>query len=194
MKMIVGLGNPGRQYVGTRHNVGWVVVERLAALHQATISRRVRRRWKVVASWGEFHRGAQTVRLIKPLTMMNRSGEALAALKDQMAPAELLLVSDDVNLPLGRLRLRADGSAGGHRGLQSCFDVLGTDRVARLRLGIGGGVAGTDLAPVVLSAFTEVEQPIVEDMTGRAVEACDTWITDSIEVAMHRYNTAQDQR
>ena len=193
MTVIVGLGNPGRAYVGTRHNVGWMVVERLAARHQAVLNRRVRRRWRVVAVAGDFKNGERVVRVFKPSTMMNRSGEALAVLRGVVAPEDVLLVCDDVNLPLGRLRLRAQGSSGGHHGLQSCFEGFGTERLARLRIGIGGGDRGADLTRVVLSTFTQEERPLLEEMTGRAVEAVETWIEKGVEVAMNRYNTAQER-
>ena len=192
MKIVVGLGNPGRSYARARHNVGWMVVERLAALHRATIHRRVRRHLRLVAMYGDFTNGEQAVRLFKPYTMMNRSGEALAALPREVVPEDLLLVCDDVNLPLGRLRLRAQGSSGGHHGLQSCFEVLGTERVSRLRIGVGGGDPGADLSRFVLSNFTEEEHLLVEEMTGRAAQAAQTWVDNGVEVAMNRYNTVQD--
>ena len=191
MKVIVGLGNPGREYAKTRHNVGWMVIERLARQHQTTIDRRWRRRLRVIAMYGDSTWGSQVVRLLKPSTMMNRSGQALAVRQDLVAPEELLLVCDDVNLSLGRLRLRARGRAGGHHGLQSCFDALGTERVARLRIGVGGGEPGTDLARLVLSPFSRSERLALEDVTSRAAQAVETWVENGIEVAMNRYNSEQ---
>lgn len=193
MKVIVGLGNPGRAYVETRHNVGWMVVEQLATRHQTAIDRRVRRWWQVVAVDGEFTSGDQMVRLVKPMTMMNRSGEALGALQGELAPGDVLIVCDDVNLPFGRLRLRAHGGSGGHHGLQSCLEGLGTEQVARLRIGIGGGEAGRDLTRVVLSTFTKSERPVLEDLTRRAAETCDTWVENGVEVAMNACNAGHER-
>ena len=192
MKVIVGLGNPGQAYARTRHNVGWMVIDRLAQPRHVVVSKQLRRFLHVVAVYGDYHEGTQTVRLVKPQTMMNRSGEALKTLQPDMAVSDLLLVCDDVNLPLGRLRFRAQGSAGGHRGLASSLQALQTEQVARLRVGIGGGRAGEDLIRVVLATFTSEEQSVVEPMIQRAVEACEMWVKEGIEAAMNRYNTAQE--
>ena len=192
MKVIVGLGNPGRQYEQARHNVGWMVLDRLAAQHQTTFDRKYRHIVRVDGvSTDDVQMGNNTVKFFKPTTMMNRSGSALAHLKG-VQPEQMLLVCDDVNLPLGRLRLRAQGSAGGHRGLASCLQALGTEQVNRLRIGVGGGHPGADLTGHVLSAFTEEERPALEEIAQRAAQAIETWIEEGIEVAMNRYNPVQD--
>ena len=190
--MAVGLGNPGRTYRWTRHNVGWMVIDTLARRYVVRLTRPLRRHSRLVARFAEVARGTQRVRLVKPLTMMNRSGEALALWRDGATAGDWLLVCDDVNLPLGRLRLRAQGSAGGHHGLQSCVEALGTERVARLRIGIGGGRPGADLTRWVLSPFDPAERPQVTHVVQRAVQAVETWIEQGIEVAMQRTNTGQD--
>ena len=135
---------------------------------------------------GEYREGALTVRLLMPMTMMNETGDALKAVA--IAPEELLIVCDDVNLPLGTIRLRPEGGAGGHHGLQSCLDTLGTTEVARLRLGVGMDPLPADLNTFVLSPFGSDERPLMKQMIERAVEACETWTKEGMDVAMNRYN------
>ena len=139
---------------------------------------------------GDYHEGEDVVRLLMPLTMMNESGDALKA---AAIPAhELLIVCDDVNLPLGTLRLRADGGAGGHHGLQSCLQALGTERVARLRIGVGVKELPRELEQFVLSPFEPAERPRIEGAMTQAVDACEGWVKEGLEVTMNRYNRAQD--
>jgi PTH1 family peptidyl-tRNA hydrolase len=188
VKAIVGLGNPGRTYHQTRHNVGFMIIDLLAQRHnvrltQPLVSPRDRR---PACVFGEYDEGGQAVRLLMPLTMMNESGEALRAIA--FAPADLLLVCDDVNLPLGTLRLRPEGSAGGHHGMQSCLEALGTEQVARLRLGVGVEPLPRELHGFVLSPFLPVERPQTTRMVAQAADACETWIKEGIEVAMNQYN------
>jgi len=188
MKWIIGLGNPGPQYEGTRHNVGVDVVRRLAP--SATAGWRLSENREFRFTW--LNAARDTV-LVQPVTMpMNDSGRCLRGLAAQWKtppPREhLLIVCDDVNLPLGRLRLRPSGSAGGHHGLQSCADALGTDDVARLRVGVGGGEPGRDLAAFVLAPFTDEERPVVNEMIERAAEACRVWTEAGVERAMNMYN------
>ena len=195
MKWIVGLGNPGAEYELTRHNVGWMVLDRLAQ----ELSARRPPQWRPVqrpapAFYAEGRSNTDEVCLVKPQTMMNRSGEALAGL--QVPAGDILVICDDVNLPLGRLRLRPGGSAGGHHGLQSCLEALQTKEVPRLRLGVGGGGGGRDLTPLVLSRFRPDEQPAVERMIARAAQACHRWVVEGMEEAMNQYNPDElpDQR
>ncbi|MBI3331007.1 MAG: aminoacyl-tRNA hydrolase [Candidatus Omnitrophica bacterium] len=192
MKVIVGLGNPGQTYQGTRHNVGFAVIQALAdrrgvALTHRTVSPADGRPAGV---FGEYEHGGQTIRLLMPLTMMNESGEALRAAG--ASPEDLLIVCDDVNLPLGTLRLRAEGGAGGHHGLVSCLEALGTEQVPRLRLGVGAPDQPANLTDFVLSPFGSGERPLVRRMVEQARDACEAWVTEGIEAAMSRYNKAQE--
>jgi PTH1 family peptidyl-tRNA hydrolase len=186
VKVIVGLGNPGAKYRGTRHNIGFAVVDELA------------RRWEVefdtapvealVAKWRPV--GAEPVLLAKPLTFMNASGEATGALARyfKLDIGDLLIVVDEVQLPLGKLRARARGSAGGHNGLKSIIAHLG-DEFSRLRVGVGRGLEGTgDLADHVLSRFEPGEKPAVDRMIVRAADAATTFITSGIAGVMNAYN------
>ena len=135
---------------------------------------------------GDYPLGGGTVRLMMPLTMMNESGEAL---QGTAASPELLIVCDDVNLPLGTLRLRPEGSAGGHHGLQSCLALLGTERVPRLRIGVGPAQLPGDLHDFVLSRFERDEHPLIAQALAQAADACECWAQDGIDAAMNRYNT-----
>ena len=191
MKVIVGLGNPGQTFRDTRHNVGFQVVQRLADRHGVSIgSRVVSPDGRPAGVYGDYETRRQQVRLLMPLTMMNESGEALRAI--ELAPQDLMIVCDDVNLPLGTVRLRPQGSAGGHHGLQSCLDVLGTEHVARLRIGVGTAELPRDLEEFVLSPFRQEERPIIRRALDRAVEACEAWVTEGMDAAMNRYNVPQD--
>ena len=193
MKTLVGLGNPGQTFRDTRHNVGFQVIQALAGRRGVRIDQRIVDPidGRPAGVSGESRRGKETVRLLMPLTMMNESGSALSAA--QVDPGELLLICDDVNLPLGTIRLRPQGSAGGHHGLESCLGVLGTEQVARLRLGVGIKELPSDLEEFVLSPFLPAERPGITRAIGRAVEACEAWISEGIEAAMNRYNTAQEE-
>ena len=192
MRVIVGLGNPGQTYSDTRHNVGWMVIELLAERHQTHLRNRmvnpVDGRHASVA--GEYASGTQTVRLVRPLMMMNESGEALRGV--EITRQDLLIVCDDVHLPLGTLRMRPEGSAGGHHGLQSCLEVLETEQVPRLRIGVGTGALPKELRDFVLSPFERSERPLAKQMMAQAADACELWIKEGMDVTMNRYNRAQD--
>ena len=192
MKTIVGLGNPGHTYHDTRHNVGFMVVQVLGERHHVQLTQSVPSPvdGRPACVYGDYAEQQDTVRLLMSLTMMNESGEALRAI--HAVPDDLLVVCDDVNLPLGQLRLRPQGSAGGHHGLASCLAALGTDVVARLRIGVGTEPLPRDLHEFVLSPFTSAERPIIREATTQAVEACDAWVREGMDVAMNRYNRAQD--
>lgn len=182
MRLVVGLGNPGRRYRGTRHNVGFRVVELLA------------RRWGV--SFREEGRvevaqarvAGQAVLLAKPLIYMNLSGEAVAELvrRRGIATDQVLVVYDDMDLPAGTLRVRARGRAGGHRGMASVLEALGTLEVPRVRVGIGR--PGGDAVDHVLSRFSPEEEPVVAEAVERAAEAVETALAEGIERAMERFN------
>jgi peptidyl-tRNA hydrolase, PTH1 family len=191
MRLILGLGNPGEEYRDTRHNVGFRVVEELA------------RRWEVPLDGSECNSlvgrrstadGEEGVLLAKPQTYMNRSGWAARCFAERhgLDPAGVLVIYDEVNLPLGKLRLRRGGSPAGHRGLESVIESLRTAEVPRLRLGVapeeGQPPGGEGLADFVLSPFPPDERETVEEMIRRAADACEAWLGEGIEAAMGRFN------
>jgi PTH1 family peptidyl-tRNA hydrolase len=185
MKVIVGLGNPGLQYRRTRHNLGFMVVSDLAR------ERGIRfRRGRFECLQGEGDIGAERVLLVKPHTFMNRSGRCVAALARalKVSFSDLLVVCDDVNLELGRLRLRRGGSAGGHKGLQSIIEQLGSDQFPRLRIGVGRPRGEGDIVSHVLAGFQRSEWPVVKEAVARAVQAVETWVYYGIDEAMNRFN------
>jgi PTH1 family peptidyl-tRNA hydrolase len=188
MKAIVGLGNPGPEYAGTRHNVGFVVVDEVA------------RRWDVrLKAWKGIARLAMVssrgALLAEPQTFMNASGDAVARLLafHRVDPAEVLVVVDDVQLPLGRLRLRREGSAGGHNGLKSIIQQIGTG-FPRLRIGIGRGDPLWDLADHVLAPFRPDERAAMEQALTRAADAVETFVDEGIGAAMNRFNVRDEMR
>jgi len=186
LKAIVGLGNPGEKYRGTRHNIGFAVVDELArrfgvsGFEQAPFDALVAR-WRRPAD--------EAVLIAKPVTYMNASGEAVGALLRyfKIEVADLLVVVDEVQLPLGRLRARARGSAGGHNGLKSVIAHLG-DEFSRLRIGVGRGDDRRDLADHVLAKFDKDEGAEAERMTLRAADASEMFIASGIEAVMNRFN------
>ena len=192
MKLIVGLGNPGQTFRDTRHNVGFRLIQVLADRHQVQISQRILSPidGRPAGVYGDYQNGTECIRLFMPLTMMNESGDALKAVN--AAPQELLVVCDDVNLPLGALRLRAQGSAGGHHGMQSCLEALGTEQVARLRIGVGTPELPRDLHDFVLSPFQGAERPRMAQAIAQAAEACEVWMKEGIEAAMNQYNRTSE--
>jgi PTH1 family peptidyl-tRNA hydrolase len=185
MKLVAGLGNPGREYLRTRHNVGFDVLDRLA--EKQGLSWRTGQPGGLTTRWrGE---GADVL-LVKPQTFMNLSGEAVGAACRfyKIETADLLIVTDDVNLPLGRLRARATGSEGGHNGLRSIAEHLGTTDYARLRVGVGRGDQRRDLADHVLSKFDPEEQAAIQDAIARAADAVECWVADGLSTMMNRFN------
>jgi peptidyl-tRNA hydrolase, PTH1 family len=183
VKLIVGLGNPGAKYRGTRHNVGFAVVDELAKRRSVEFDA------SPVEALVAKVRGAEPVLLAKPLTFVNASGEAVGGLTRyfKIEPADLFIVVDEVQLPLGKLRARARGSAGGHNGLKSLIAHLG-EEFARLRVGVGRGDMRRDLADHVLARFEAAEAAEVERMTTRAADASEMFITSGIEAVMNAYN------
>jgi peptidyl-tRNA hydrolase, PTH1 family len=190
MKLVVGLGNPGRKYAGTRHNVGFEVLDVLA------------RRWN--AEWESAPRGieglvardrAADTLLAKPLTFMNLSGPAVVGLLQffKIEVPDLFVIVDDVNLELGRLRARAAGSAGGHNGLKSIIGALGSDAFARMRIGVGGGEPRRDLSGHVLGRFAPDEEPIIAEAVGRTVDAAELFIAEGINAVMNRFNRKEEK-
>ncbi len=185
MKLIVGLGNPGPKYRGTRHNVGFDVLDALAGRHHLAFESAPAE--ALIARWRRPE--ACDVLLAKPLTYMNNSGVAVGELLRyfKIDVANLLVVVDEVQLPLGRLRARARGSAGGHNGLKSIIAHLGSE-FCRLRLGIGRGYGRRDLADHVLARFDRDEAAEVERMTVRAADAVEMFVTDGIAAVMNAFN------
>ena len=184
MALVLGLGNPGGRYARTRHNVGWRVVERLVEQWQA-LPAEVTTTYRSWAAQVASH----PVDLMVPLTFMNRSGEALEAWREghELELGSLLVVADDVYLPLGIIRLRARGSSGGHRGLASIEATLGSREYARLRIGIGEG-ASAELREHVLEEPARDEQESVEVSIARAAQAVECWVSEGILAAMNRFN------
>lgn len=194
--MIVGLGNPGQKYMGTRHNVGFMAVDTLADRHGATWHDRAGDVFAHVAvlpacgdTPNEDGDAPLALVLAKPTTFMNRSGDAVAPLLDRLgvAPGSALIVYDDMDLPFGSLRLRRRGSAGTHNGMRSVVSTLGTPDIARLRLGISQP-SQTPAIDHVLGTFSAEERPTLERMIARAADAVCDWAILGPERAMNRYN------
>ena len=187
MKLIVGLGNPGKEYRETRHNVGFMVADELARRHQLTWAMAPA---QVPETFVAKRFGEPSWMVAKPLTYMNRSGEAVAALARyyDIAASDLLIVVDEVALPFTRLRARARGSAGGHNGLKSVIAGLGTTDFPRLRLGVGRGDARRDLADHVLAKFEKGETADLETFIARAAEAAEMFAVAGIGQVMNTYN------
>jgi len=188
MKIIVGLGNPGIKYRRTRHNIGFMVVGELAKRRAMKFRRG---RFQSTQARGKI--GKEEVFLVRPMTFMNRSGITAAGIAKQHGCAldDLLVVCDDVNLELGRLRLRRSGSDGGHKGLKSVIQHLDGQKFPRLRLGIDRPPGDMDIMTYVLGVFRRGEWPAVRDMVERGAQAVETWIYHGIDEAMNRYNESR---
>jgi len=184
-RLIIGLGNPGPEYEGTRHNVGFAVVDRIAQKTGATLHQE---KGPVLFGWARYRNCA--FGLAKPLTYMNRSGQAVRKLiqRHRLTPQDILIIVDDIHLPPGTIRIRARGGAGGHNGLQDIIEALGTDDFPRLRIGIGSNFERGKQAEYVLSPFTEEERPMMEQAIEIAAEAAITFACEGIREAMNRYN------
>jgi PTH1 family peptidyl-tRNA hydrolase len=188
-KVVVGLGNPGSKYDGTRHNIGFEVIDRLALCRPDN-----RFNQKFEAEIAEIEIDFRRVLLVKPQTFMNLSGRAVGALAGfyKVPVSEILVVCDDLSLPLGRLRLRAGGSDGGQKGLRDIARALGTDQFPRLRVGIGDrGVI--DAADFVLSRFRPSERPVIDSAMLSALQAVGVWVSSGIDQAMNRFNAAASE-
>jgi len=184
MKLIVGLGTPGTKYAGTRHNVGFDVIDYLAADPGCGTPRA-----KFQSLVAELKVGAEPVLLVKPQTFMNLSGRAVREIVDfyKLTPADVLAVSDDFNLPLGKLRLRGQGSHGGQNGLRNIQECLGTDAYPRLRIGVGQPGSG-EAIDFVLSRFKPGERAAAEEAVARAGQAALLWVREGLDVCMNRTN------
>jgi|SRR5580704_5747638 PTH1 family peptidyl-tRNA hydrolase len=187
LHLIVGLGNPGAKYARTRHNIGFQLVERLAAAGRADWNGEK----KFQASVARMKREGPQAILARPQTYMNASGEAVAALAAfyRVPPEKLLVAVDDADLPLGEIRLRSSGSSGGHHGLESIEQHLGTRGFARLRMGIGRMADGRrEITGYVLAPFTKAEAALVEEVLKAAAGQVECWLDAGIEKAMNRFN------
>jgi PTH1 family peptidyl-tRNA hydrolase len=185
MNLIVGLGNPGPRYENTRHNVGFRTVERLAQKYGLTFGKTEHR--ALVASGTIL---GKRVILAKPQTFMNLSGDSVAPLAHfyKIEPDHIIVVHDDLDLPLGTLRLRKSGSSGGQNGLKHVLQRMGTDDIPRVRIGIGRPPGRMDPMDYVLTPFKGDDEILAVEVQDRAVAAIETWLTDGIELAMSRYN------
>ena len=190
MRLVLGLGNPGPRYANTRHNIAWQVLDTLASRFGAT-GEETTGRYRVRTS----RIGEHDVDLVQPLTFMNLSGEAVGQLLRyfKIGIPDLLVISDDVTLPIGRLRVREGGSEGGHNGLRSIQQHLGTADYGRLRVGVGRGDTRRDLADHVLARFEPAEAPGVEEAIARAADAAEMWVSEGVAKAMNTFNRAVDR-
>ncbi|MCR4992140.1 MAG: aminoacyl-tRNA hydrolase [Lachnospiraceae bacterium] len=185
MKAIIGLGNPGINYAGTRHNIGFDTVTALADKYNIKIKDK-----KFNGLVGEGFIEGEKVMLVQPQTFMNLSGECVGLIAGfyKLEPEDIIVICDDINLDTGRLRIRAKGSAGGHNGLKNIIAHLGTETFPRIRIGVGEKTEGWDLADYVLARFSKDDEPIMREAIKNAVGAVETWISDDIGTAMNRYN------
>jgi PTH1 family peptidyl-tRNA hydrolase len=186
MKLIVGLGNPGTEYARSRHNVGWLVVDAFARKFRINVGRHEKD-----CLTGEGRVAGGTVKVAKPLTYMNLSGDAVRLLVNAYLDStdDLIVVYDDVDLPLGKLRIRPNGSAGTHNGMRSIVASLATERFPRLRFGVrGASYPDVRLRDYVLDEFTEEELPLVERTVDRAVDALVLFARDELKRAMNQFN------
>ncbi len=181
IRLVAGLGNPGPEYAATRHNIGFMVVDRLAAKLGST--------WEKAAKSEALSAKCGGALLVKPMSFMNRSGHPLFAIAQfyKIDPAEMLVVLDDMALPLGRLRLRSGGGTGGHNGLDSIIMQFGTDEIPRMRIGIGEAPPAGSV-DYVLSRFFEEEKPMIGSTIDRAVEAAKCAIDNGLVSAMNTFN------
>jgi PTH1 family peptidyl-tRNA hydrolase len=184
-KVLVGLGNPGKKYAGTRHNVGFEVLAEMARRHGGA-----RPKVKFEAEISEVTTAGCKLLLVAPQTFMNVSGRSVRQLVDfyQMAVSDLMITCDDINLPLGKLRIRRSGSAGGQKGLESVIQHLGTPGVARMRIGIDLPPAGRDSADYVLERFHKSELAAMDEAIRTAGDAVESWLAEGIDRTMNRFN------
>ena len=185
MKIIVGLGNPGVNYAGTRHNVGFSAIVNLSDRYGISVDTK-----KHKALIGKGVIAGEKVILAMPQTYMNLSGESVRELFDyyKCEPSDVIVIYDDISLDVGRLRVRAKGSAGGHNGMKNIIQHLGTDAFPRVRIGIGEKPPRMDLADYVLSRFSSEEQPVIRDCVDTAREAVETLLAKGVDAAMNQFN------
>ena len=190
MFIIAGLGNPGREYENTRHNIGFLVIDDIAKKYQITM---LERKHKAVI--GKGYIDGHKVVLVKPLTYMNQSGESIRQATDYYkvdVTTQLVVVSDDISLDVGQLRIRKKGSAGGHNGLKNIILHLGSENFIRIRMGVSDKPQGYDLKDYVLGHFTDKEKKVLEETSGKAAEAIRMILQGDVDGAMNRYNTKKN--
>ncbi len=189
MKIIVGLGNPGAEYAQTRHNIGFVIVDGLAQELGVSLDKNQHK-----ARVGQAQVGREKVILVKPQTYMNLSGQAVVALMNwyKLSPEDLLVISDDMDLPIGHIRIRKNGSAGGQKGLKNIIELLGTQEFSRMRVGIGRPGHGT--VDHVLGKITNAEAEQMAPALASAIEAVKVWALEGTAAAMNRFNTKKEKQ
>lgn len=185
MKMIIGLGNPGKQYEKTRHNIGFHVIDELVDRLQAPAMQS-----KFNGMYTVVHRPEGKVMLVKPLTYMNLSGECVRPLMDyyDVAVEDIVVIYDDLDFSPGEIRLRQKGSAGGHNGMKSLIAHFGTDQFKRIRMGIGRPIGGMKVSDYVLSTFSKEESPLIEETVKKSADACEEWLKVPFLEVMNKYN------
>ncbi len=186
MKLVVGLGNPGETYEGTRHNLGFMVLDRLAARYGTFVD--IKKKKSMI---GRFRLGKERIMLLKPQTFVNLSGEAVLYMASflRIMPENIIVVCDDVNLPLGKIRIRKYGSSGGHNGIKSLIQFLRSDNFPRVRVGVGGPQESEKLESFVLDKFTPEELKALEPSLDKACEAIEMIVNGEIDNSMSLYNT-----
>lgn len=191
MKAIIGLGNPGMKYAGTRHNIGFDAVTAIADKYNLSINNK-----KFKGIYADGHIAGEKVLLVQPQTFMNLSGECVREVADfyKLNPDEIIIICDDINLDVGRLRIRKKGSAGGHNGLKNIIAHLGTEEFPRIRVGVGEKTEGWDLADYVLARFDKDSEPVIREALANVVGAVETWIAEGIDAAMNRFNVSRNKK
>ena len=191
MKAIIGLGNPGMKYAGTRHNIGFDAVTAIADKYNLSINNK-----KFKGVYADGHIAGEKVLLVQPQTFMNLSGECVREVADfyKLNPDEIIIICDDINLDVGRLRIRKKGSAGGHNGLKNIRAHLGTEEFPRIRVGVGEKTEGWDLADYVLARFDKDSEPVIREALANVVGAVETWISEGIDAAMNRFNVSAKKK
>lgn len=189
MYIIVGLGNPGRKYENTRHNLGFITIDRLASKHDIKVDK-----IKFKALVGDGRIAGQKVLLVKPQTYMNLSGESVREVANfyKVEPDEIIVIYDDLDLPLGNLRIRKSGSAGTHNGMKSVVYQLKSDQFPRVRIGIGQN-GDKDIIDFVIGGFRKEEVPILKDTVDKAVMAIESMIGETVDIAMNKYNSKKTE-
>ncbi|MED4404165.1 aminoacyl-tRNA hydrolase [Metabacillus fastidiosus] len=185
MKLIIGLGNPGKQYESTRHNVGFMAVDQLSDRLNIPLDRT-----KFNGLYGIGHISGEKVILLKPLTYMNLSGECIRPLMEyyEVDDNEIVVIYDDLDIPTGKIRLRTKGSAGGHNGIKSMIQHLGTQQFNRVRVGIDRPSNGMTITDYVLGRFIEEEQADIQSAIKQSAEACEKWLTADFNQVMNEFN------
>ncbi len=190
MKLIVGLGNPGKEYAKTRHNSGFMVMDRIAEKCHVQIERE---KWSALTASTQI--GGEAVLLMKPLTYMNDSGRAVIQAVNfyKLSPEDVLVIHDDMDLPVGSLRIRQKGSDGGQKGMRSIIQAMGTNDITRFRIGVGHSAAGVhEIVPDwVLSPVSKAEQAEFTEILDKAADAAMMWVSSPVELVMSRYNTSK---